>query len=76
MTDVLSLPVLVLNRYFEPVQVSTTKRAFVLLYGGTALDPVAFIGVPMILLAVALLAVWIPARRAAGVDPMRALRVD
>jgi hypothetical protein len=36
MTDVLSLPVLVLNRYFEPVQVTTTKRAFVLLYGGTA----------------------------------------
>jgi hypothetical protein len=37
MTDVLSLPVLVLNRYFEPVQVTTAKRAFVLLYGGTAL---------------------------------------
>jgi len=36
MTDVLSLPVLVLNRYFEPVQVTTAKRAFVLLYGGTA----------------------------------------
>ena len=37
MTDVLSLPVLVLNRYFSPVQVTTAKRAFVLLYGGTAL---------------------------------------
>ena len=37
MTDVLSLPVLVLNRYFAPVQVTTAKRAFVLLYGGTAL---------------------------------------
>ena len=37
MTDVLALPVLVLNRYFEPVQVTTAKRAFVLLYGGTAL---------------------------------------
>jgi 5-methylcytosine-specific restriction endonuclease McrA len=37
MTDVLGLPVLVLNRHFEPVQVSTAKRAFVLLYGGTAL---------------------------------------
>jgi hypothetical protein len=37
MTDVLSLPVLVLNRHFEPVQVTTAKRAFVLLYGGTAL---------------------------------------
>jgi 5-methylcytosine-specific restriction endonuclease McrA len=37
MTDVLCLPVLVLNRYFEPVQVTNVKRAFVLLYGGTAL---------------------------------------
>ena len=35
--DVLSLPVLVLNRFFEPVQVTSAKRAFVLLYGGTAL---------------------------------------
>lgn len=37
MTDVLCLPVLVLNRFFEPVQVTNVKRAFVLLYGGTAL---------------------------------------
>ncbi len=36
MTDVLSLPVLILNRYFQPVQVTTAKRAFVLLYGGAA----------------------------------------
>ncbi len=36
MTDVLSLPVLVLNRVFQPVQVTTAKRAFVLLYGGAA----------------------------------------
>jgi 5-methylcytosine-specific restriction endonuclease McrA len=36
MTDVLSLPVLVLNRHFQPVQVTTAKRAFVLLYGGAA----------------------------------------
>ena len=40
MTDVLSKPVLVLNRHFSPIQVTTAKRAFVLLYGGvaTALD--------------------------------------
>jgi hypothetical protein len=37
MTDVLALPVLVLNRHFEAVQVTTARRAFVLLYGGTAL---------------------------------------
>jgi 5-methylcytosine-specific restriction endonuclease McrA len=40
MADVLARPVLLLNRYFEPVQVTTAKRAFVLLYGGAghALD--------------------------------------
>jgi 5-methylcytosine-specific restriction endonuclease McrA len=36
MADVLGTPVLVLNRHFEPVQVTTCKRAFVLLYGGVA----------------------------------------
>jgi 5-methylcytosine-specific restriction endonuclease McrA len=36
MTDVLDMPVLVLNRYLQPVQVTTAKRAFVLLYGGAA----------------------------------------
>ncbi len=40
MTDVLARPVLLLNRHFAPVQVTTAKRAFVLLYGGAghALD--------------------------------------
>lgn len=37
MGDVLSLPVLVLNRFFEPVQVTSARRAFVLLYGGNAM---------------------------------------
>lgn len=36
MTDTLSRPVLVLNRVFQPVQLTTAKRAFVLLYGGAA----------------------------------------
>jgi 5-methylcytosine-specific restriction endonuclease McrA len=34
--DVLSLPVLLLNRHFAPVTVATAKRAFCLLYGGAA----------------------------------------
>ena len=34
--DVLSLPVLLLNRHFVPVSVATARRAFVLLYGGAA----------------------------------------
>lgn len=36
MTDVLSKPVLILNKVFQPIQLATAKRAFVLLYGGSA----------------------------------------
>jgi predicted permease len=46
------------------------------LYGGSALDPVTFAAVPLVLLGVAMLATWIPARRAAAVDPMLALRQE
>jgi predicted permease len=47
-----------------------------LLYNVSALDPAAFAGVPLLLVAVAALAVFVPARRAAAVEPMKALKTD
>jgi ABC-type antimicrobial peptide transport system permease subunit len=44
------------------------------LFGVKSWDPVVFVTVPVILSVVALLAVWLPASRAARVDPLQALR--
>ena len=46
------------------------------LFGVKSWDPLVFVAVPVILSIVALLAVWLPATRAARLDPMQALRVE
>ena len=53
---------------------AATRVLSSMLYGITAHDAATFVVVPVVLLAVCLAASYIPARRAARVDPMEALR--
>jgi putative ABC transport system permease protein len=46
------------------------------LYGVPLRDPLVFVGVPILLTMVALLAVWLPARRGSRIDPIIALRYE
>jgi ABC-type lipoprotein release transport system permease subunit len=46
------------------------------LYQISPMDPVTFVIVPLLITGVAMLACYIPARRAAKVDPMEALRYE
>ncbi len=55
---------------------ATTRFLRGVLYGVGPGDPMTFAGVAVVLVGVAALASWLPARRAAGVDPVDALRND
>jgi putative ABC transport system permease protein len=56
--------------------VLSTRGLETLLFGVSRLDPVTYAGVIVLLLGVAALACWIPARRAAAVDPIITLRAE
>jgi putative ABC transport system permease protein len=53
-----------------------TKLVASLIYGVDAGDPATFVGIPLTLMATAMLAIYIPARRAMRIDPIVALRYE
>jgi putative ABC transport system permease protein len=59
-----------------PLAFALARALSSLLFGVTASDPFAFIGLPLILGAVAFLASYLPARRAVRIDPLTALRYE
>jgi ABC-type antimicrobial peptide transport system permease subunit len=58
------------------VAVLLTRVMASLLFGISATDPFTFIGISLVLLAVAILASYVPALRATRVDPLTALRAQ
>ena len=59
-----------------PVALVSTRALEGILFGTSPTDPLVFTLVTMTLAAVALLASWLPARRAARVDPLMVLRSE
>jgi putative ABC transport system permease protein len=53
-----------------------TRVMSTLLFGISATDPLTFVSISLVLVAVAILASYLPARRATRVDPMIALRAQ
>ena len=56
--------------------IAATGGIATLLFGVSRLDPVTYVGVIGLLLVVSALACWVPARRAAQVDPASTLRAE
>jgi putative ABC transport system permease protein len=55
---------------------AVTRLLTSLLFGITSTDPIAYTAVSLLLVLVAFIACWVPARRATRLDPMAALRYE
>ena len=58
------------------VAIATARLLRGFLFEVNPLDPLTFCAVPLLMLLLALVAAWVPARRAASIDPMLALRSE
>jgi putative ABC transport system permease protein len=58
------------------VALASTRLLHTLLYGVNALDPIVFLVMSMMMIGIGMLASYVPARRASGVDPIESLRLD
>jgi len=56
--------------------VAASRAIATLLYGVTALDPITYLGMIALLVMVSAIACWLPARRAARMDPAATLRLE
>jgi len=59
-----------------PIVFALSRVMRSVVFGIRPYDPLTLIGAAVLMIAVAALAAWIPARRAAKVDPMEALRYE
>jgi putative ABC transport system permease protein len=59
-----------------PIAFALARTLASLLFGVEAADPFSFIGLPLLLAGVAAVACYLPARRAANLDPLKSLRCE